>query len=152
MVAMSAQPSDVKGAPKPGAPTLQEKMLLLYSEGADDVEVAAALDLDEGRFRALYEELPSFKKIVDLGRTKSKAWWYHAGRRNLLSKGFQGATWNMNMKNRFKWADKVDIGDKGSEGPETAAELEGEIINTVQRIHKTAPNLARKIMADSDDE
>jgi len=148
---MSDLPSNETGAPDKGAPTLQEKILSLYSEGASDVEVAAALGLSERRFAQMYEELPAFAKIVDLGRTKEKAWWYHVGRRNLTSKTFQGTTWNMNMKNRFKWADKVDVGDKSNEGPDDVRELEKELRDTVERLKDKAPHLVRSVMEGSND-
>lgn len=147
---MSDLPQNDSPAPAKGA-TLQEKMLALYQEGADDVEVASALGLSEQRYAQIYEENIQFKKIVDLGRTMSKAWWYAVSRRNLLSKGFQGTTWGMNMKNRFKWADKVDVGEKSLEGPDDVRELEKEIRHTVDRIKEKAPAMARKILEGSDD-
>lgn len=132
-------------------PTLQEKMLALYAEGADDSEVAALLDLPKERYLQLYEENPAFKKIIDIGRTKAEAWWNNVARRNLLTKGWQGATWAMNMKNRFKWADKMDIGERLDGSPHDAADLEAEIKRTMQRIQKVDPKKARAIMEAQDD-
>lgn len=132
-------------------PTLQEQILNLYTEGADDVEVAASLNLPKERFFQLYEENVGFKKIVDIGRTKSEAWWNQVARRNLLTKGFQGSTWAMNMKNKYKWADKVDVGDKTNESPHDVRELESEIKRTMERIKHSAPAVARKIMEGDDD-
>lgn len=136
---------------QPNKPTLQEQILELYQEGAHDSEVAASLNLPEARFYQLYEENIQFKKIVDIGRTKAKAWWMAAGRKNLLSKGFQGATWNFNMKNQFQWADKVDVGDRGNESPDTVQELERDIRKTMDNIQKNAPHLARRIMEGEND-
>lgn len=131
-------------------PTLQEQILELYSEGASDVEVAASLSLPIDRFNALYEENPSFKKIVDIGRTKSEAWWNAVSRRNLLTKGFQGSTWAFNMKNRFRWADKIDVGE--SDGTvHSTEELNDEIRKTMDRIAVVAPHKARQIMEAKDD-
>lgn len=132
-------------------PTLQEQILSLYEEGAYDEEVAASLNLPKARFLALYEENPQFKKIVDIGRTKCEAWWNAVARRNLLTKGFQSATWAFNMKNRFHWADKIDVGDKSGETSHSAAELESEIKKTMDNIARVAPHKARQIMEGKDD-
>lgn len=132
-------------------PTLQEQILSLYEEGASDEEIAASLNLSKTRFLALYEENPQFKTIVDIGRTKAEAWWNAVARRNLLTRGFQGATWAFNMKNRFYWADKIDVGDKSSETPHSEAELQSEIKKTMDNIARVAPHKARQIMEAKDD-
>lgn len=133
-------------SPRANEPTLQERILNMYSEGASDAEVAASLDLPEKRFMELYDENPALQKIINIGRTKSKAWWYAVGRRNLLSKGWQGATWSMNMKNRFNWADKVDTGERSDTSHYNVDDLQTELHNTMRRIEQMSPAAARKIM------
>lgn len=135
----------------PNNVTLQEQILALYGEGAGDEEVAASLNLPFPRFLQLYEENVSLKKIVDIGRTKSQAWWYAVARRNLLSKGWQGATWAFNMKNRFHWADKIDVGDKDGETSYSITELQSDIAKTMANIERVAPHKARQIMEAKDD-
>ena len=116
-------------------PTLHEQILNLYNEGADDVEVAAFLNLPKKRFDELYEENSAFAKVVDIGRTKSAAWWHHVARRNLLTKGFQGSTWAMTMKNKFGWRDRVDVLET-NEQHQDAKQMELEIQNAMERIKK----------------
>ncbi|WQZ00983.1 DNA-packaging protein small subunit [Stenotrophomonas phage StenR_269] len=135
---------------QPNKPTLQEQILELYSDGASDAEVAGSLNLPKARFYELYEENVSFKKIVDIGRTKAEAWWNAVGRRNLLTKGFQGPTWAFNMKNRWHWADKIDVGEKSGETSHTVEELERDIAKTMDNISRSAPHLHRKIMEGGD--
>lgn len=131
-------------------PTLHEQILNLYSEGADDTEVAGFLNLPKKRFDELYEENSAFAKVVDIGRTKAAAWWHHVARRNLLTKGFQGSTWAMVMKNRMGWRDKVDVLET-NEAHQDAKQLEKDIQNTLERIQKTAPATFRKIIGDGDE-
>ncbi|MEG0161104.1 MAG: hypothetical protein RR877_09820 [Aurantimicrobium sp.] len=131
-------------------PTLHEKILNLYSEGADDVEVAALLNLPEKRFKELYEENSGFAKVVDIGRTKAAAWWHHVARRNLVTKGFQGSTWAMVMKNRLGWRDRVDVLET-NESTQKSAELEKEIQDTMARIQNKSPAQFRQIMGGDDD-
>lgn len=135
---------------KSNPPTLHEQILNLYAEGADDNEVSAFLNLPRKRFEELYEEQPAFAKVVDIGRTKAAAWWHHVARRNLLTKGFQGTTWAMNMKNKFGWRDKVDVLET-NESAQSAAELEKEVQNTLNRIQIKAPAQYRKIIGGDDD-
>lgn len=131
-------------------PTLHEQILNLYSEGADDTEVSAFLNLPKARFDELYEENPAFAKVVDIGRTKAAAWWHHVARRNLVTKGFQGSTWAMNMKNRFGWRDRVDVLETNEQHQDTK-KLEEEIQNTMERIQRVDPKRHRKIMGGDDD-
>ena len=136
---------------KPNEPSLQEKMISLYSEGASDVEVAASLGLPKARFMEMYEENTGFQKVVDVGRTMSEAWWNQVARRNLLSKGWQGSTWAFNMKNRYNWMDKMDAGGRDDATPLNVDELTTELHNTVKRIESLNPAMARKIMEGGED-
>ncbi len=136
---------------KANEPSLQEKMISLYSEGASDVEVAASLGLPKARFMEMYEENTGFQKVVDVGRTMSEAWWNQVARRNLLSKGWQGSTWAFNMKNRYNWMDKMDAGGRDDATPLNVDELTTELHNTVKRIESLNPAMARKIMEGGED-
>lgn len=135
---------------KPKETSLQEKMLSVYSEGGSDVEVASALGLPKARFMEMYEENTGFQKVVDMGRTMSEAWWHHVARRNLLSKGWQGATWAFNMKNRYNWMDRVDSGGRDDATPVNIEEMKTELHNTLKRIESINPAAARKIMEGGD--
>ena len=57
---------------------------------------------------------------IKRGLQLSQAWWEKQGRTNLISK-YQGDTfnatlWYMNMKNRFKWVDKIQNEHTGKDG------------------------------------
>lgn len=135
---------------KSNEPTLHEQILNLYTEGADDTEVAAFLNLPKRRFDELYEENPGFAKVVDIGRTKAAAWWHKVARHNLVTKGFQGSTWAMNMKNRFGWRDRVDVIETNEQHQDNKI-MEQEIQNAMERIKKADPKKYRQIMGGDND-
>lgn len=79
-----------------------------YREGASDHEVCSILKITYKKFQNYYESNPSFKELVDIGRTLSHAWWLTQGRKNITNGKFNTSLWNFNMKNRFGWADKTE--------------------------------------------
>lgn len=79
-----------------------------YETGSSDVEVAALLNVTMGEFEEIYKTNESFQRLVDLGRLKSKAWWYSQARINIKNKLFNAQVYNFYMKNRYGWADKTE--------------------------------------------
>lgn len=79
-----------------------------YEEGGDDVEVMAAIGLSRKSFDETYESNPVFRKLVDIGRIKSAAWWRTIARKNLFNKNFNTGVWLPTMKNRYGWTEKTE--------------------------------------------
>ena len=79
-----------------------------YAQGADDVEVMAALGLSKADFANYYETNPVCRKLVDKGRIKASAWWRGIARKNIFDKNFNTSVWSFTMKNREGWAEKTD--------------------------------------------
>lgn len=88
-------------------------MLLLYSEGACDLEVRCSIGLEEGRpmsqtlWADLMEREPEFCIAVKEGREIARCWWERKGREG-LEKPINNAMWIIQMRNRygFRGADK----------------------------------------------
>jgi hypothetical protein len=85
-------------------------VILLYSEGASDVEVKALIHKWRGTFSnnlwdRWMEEESEFWETIKKGRALSEAWWQAEGRKALRDQRFNYTGWYMNMKNRFGWAD-----------------------------------------------
>lgn len=107
----------------------------LYEQGASDVEIKAYIYSERGSFsnnlwERWLEEEPIFWETIKRGRLLSEAWWTREGRTNLKDKDFSYTGWYMNMKNRFKWADRQDFNLGGQpDGVPIAASLEVKFIN-----------------------
>lgn len=106
------------GRPLEGIEKLPEgwynQVLVLYKEGASDVEVKALIYEWRGSFsNDLWErwikDIEEFSETIKAGKMLSEAWWAKTGRKNLENKDFSYTGWYMNMKNRFGWKDKTEV-------------------------------------------
>jgi hypothetical protein len=111
----------------PKRESILEIIVREYSEGADDDEVMAAINMSKAKFYGTYDTNPNFKEIVDIGRQKSVAWWKGQARKNLFKRGMNTAAWMFVMKNRFGWAEKTEISADIPTRQKTDDELRQEI-------------------------
>ena len=61
--------------------------------------------------RTLYnwmEKHTDFLYAKEKGDMAARLWWEKAGRKGMLTKGFNAAVWIFNMKNRCGWSDRAD--------------------------------------------
>lgn len=79
-----------------------------YEEGADDIEVMAALNMSRADFQENYESSSVFKELVDIGRMKSSAYLRRIARKNMFNKAMNVPLWVFIMKNREGWAEKSE--------------------------------------------
>lgn len=91
----------------------QDTIIKLYSKGASSVEVKALLYRWVGSFSndlwgRWLEEDEEFSETIKKGISLSNSWWEKEGRTNLQNSKFNYTGWYMNMKNRFKWRDRLD--------------------------------------------
>lgn len=93
----------------------REVVLKEYSEGASDTEVRAELGITYKLWAVLLATDPSFEDIVLHGRSLAKAWWLKAGRKHLMTQGFNATLYKINMQNRFNWNDKTSTVDEDPE-------------------------------------
>lgn len=126
--------------------TIQQKILNKYREGASDVEVAALMGVPKKKFDQMYDEIVDFAKVIDMGRTLAHSWWVSQGRIHLLNKNFQTTMWGFNMKNRYGWADKVDMGERESSLPEDVDQAKAELSRALAQIGKSHPELVQSAM------
>lgn len=91
----------------------EERILAEYRDGASDAEIKAIIYEMRGSFsNDLFErwmrDEPRFSEAITHGRLISEAWWTRTGRQNLATQGFLPRLWEINMRNRFNWRDKVE--------------------------------------------
>jgi len=97
------------GRPDHYKPEMCERLIVLMSEGASKLEVAAQLGLPNRETISEYaEKYPEFGDALKQGMLYSEAWWMTEGRYNIRNKEFNSTLWYMNMKNRFGWRDKTE--------------------------------------------
>lgn len=105
----------------------KEQILHLCSEGKSEVQIRAHFAKINGTFSiglwyALKEREKEFLETLKIGKDLCQAWWEDIAQNNIVhEKGliFETGSWSMNMKNRFKWTDRVDasvdIGENAEE-------------------------------------
>jgi len=75
--------------------------------------VIGSLDISKDTYYRWKEENKDFSDAIKRGIGLSRAWWEKEGRISLRDREFNYTGWYMNMKNRFKWADKQDVHNTG---------------------------------------
>ena len=86
----------------------------LMREGASQDEVIGHLDISRDTFYAWKKENEEFSDSIKRGARLSQTWWERQGRVSLKDREFNYTGWYMNMKNRFKWADKQEVKQEGN--------------------------------------
>lgn len=122
--------------------TIQEKLKevsLAYAEGASDAEICKILTITQNRFDKLYADEEGFRKMIDVGRMMSKAYWYEMARKNLYNKQFNTGLWTFVMKNRFGWAEKAENYEKSDipTDQQSLDELRGRLLKMGPSVLKT---------------
>lgn len=106
------------GRPTKYRPEMIETAIELMLEGASKIEVCAELEITQDTFYRWCNEksdgyIKEFSEAIKKGEKLSQAWWERKGRISLENKDFSYTGWYMNMKNRFKWADRQEVEHKG---------------------------------------
>ena len=99
---------------KKGRPTKYNAKLCallpsMFANGESIAEVCAELGITRETFHQWVNLYPDFSDSYKKGLELSEAWWTKLGRAGATGKAkIQPATWIFNMKNRFKWTDRVE--------------------------------------------
>jgi hypothetical protein len=95
-------------------PSMCKVVIDLMQEGASQQEVLAVLDISNDTFYRWKKENEEFSETIKRGVQLSQGWWERQGRVSLKDREFNYTGWYMNMKNRFKWADKQEVKQEGN--------------------------------------
>jgi len=101
---------ELKNLPKGWKKTIIEAGTI----GKGKIEFAVALGIGKDTLYRLIVDEPEFSEAIKKGMLLSECWWREKGRENLDDKSFNSVLWYMNMKNRWHWSDKQEIGQPGS--------------------------------------
>ena len=99
--------------PTKDKPSMCKVVIDLMQEGASQQEVLAVLDISNDTFYRWKKENEEFSETIKRGIQLSQGWWERQGRVSLKDREFNYTGWYMNMKNRFKWADKQEVKYEG---------------------------------------
>jgi len=97
--------------------TWAEDCLALAKDGASDVELREELNISDDLWYRWLEEEPEFSPTIKRCHRLCQIWWEKHGR-NMASGTADGnaTVWIFNMKNRFKWTDRVEQDNLSSDG------------------------------------
>lgn len=106
------------GRPSKYTEDMPDKIIDLMSQGASKNEVAGTLGISvetlcEWQKVGGEYYIKEFSEAIKKGEALSLCWWERQGRKQLENKEFSYTGWYMNMKNRFKWADKQEVEHSG---------------------------------------
>jgi len=94
-----------------------KSILKLAEEGASDVELRLKLDISDDLWYRWIEEEPEFSRTIKKCKMLCQVWWERQGRKMTTGEAQGNATtWIFNMKNRFKWTDRVEQDNLSSDG------------------------------------
>jgi hypothetical protein len=118
-----------------------ETLIREYEEGADDIEVMAALNMSRQDFQNFYESSPVFRELVDVGRMKSSAFLRKIARKNMFNKAMNVPLWIFVMKNREGWAEKTEVVQEAPNSQKSLDEMRTQILAQL-------PEVVKKLGAD----
>lgn len=96
------------GRPTEYRPEMCVKAVDLMRDGASKTEVAAELGVCKQTLYEWIKKHPEFDDAIKKGTDLCESWWERQGRIALREEKFSATLWYMNMKNRFRWADKQE--------------------------------------------
>ena len=83
-----------------------DRLRAAYKAGAFDEEVQGLIPCTPRKFDELYKTDVDFRKMVEIGRVQSKAWWYSLPAKNINDRSFNATAWMFVMKNKYQWGEK----------------------------------------------
>lgn len=81
----------------------------LFKDGQSVIEVCVELGIHKDTFYEWCGKHKEFSDAYALGLMYSEAWWQRLGRAGAAGAKVNPPMWRMNMMNRFKWTDRIDV-------------------------------------------
>ena len=98
-----------RGRPTKYSPKLCALLPSMFANGESVSEVCAELGIHKDTFFEWVKTYKDFSDSYKKGLELSEAWWTKLGRSGAMGRTkIQPATWIFNMKNRFKWTDRIE--------------------------------------------
>lgn len=103
---------NVGGRPTKYKPEYDEMLIEHMSSGLSFESFAGVISVNQDTLHEWAKVNPSFSEAKKIAFSKCRCWWEKAGISGLWGSKdstFNAAVWIFNMKNRFKWTDKVEV-------------------------------------------
>jgi hypothetical protein len=121
-------------------PNWRQILLDSAQEGSGRVGWQCALGISNTGWLSLLANSPEFNAAVDEARLLSQNWWEEQGRRMTKGGNGNGKVWEINMQNRFRWNQKVEI----SGDPDAPVNISQKSTNV--NVHVTGIEAAQSYM------
>lgn len=96
------------------ADTIAADLPQMFIRGESLAQVCKKLEIGKDSFKKLCELSPKFSAAYAQGVNYAEAWWTEIGQAGSVGKiKINSATWIFNMKNRFRWVDRVEHTGEG---------------------------------------
>ena len=128
-----------------------ERVLELAAEGCGKAEIAAALSVSRKTLNAWIKAHGEFREAVRQAKDLEYAWWLATGRKGQFEKGWNAASWALQMRNRFGgyFADRSDKPAKRKrKGSKNAERLRAEMERKLSRIADAGEEEAISLLPD----
>ena len=99
------------GRPTKYDPQYAELLPEMFKDGQSVVEVCVELGIHKDTFYDWCAQHKEFSDAYVLGLMYSEAWWQKLGRAGAAGGKVSPPLWRMNMMNRFKWSDRIDVSE-----------------------------------------
>jgi hypothetical protein len=138
--------ADLQSLPAPprGRPTRYhaahcERVLELANRGCCKAEIAAALCVSRKTLDGWAKAHPEFRQALSRAKDLEYAWWLKTGREGQFVKGWNAASWALQMRNRFGKRFRRGMHSRGEEPKDAnnAAQLRDEMERKLSRIADT---------------
>jgi len=95
----------------------EQKMYEMAEEGASEIELRVMLHISDDLWFRFIDEEPDFSRAVKRAKQLCQVWWERHGRKMATgARDGNPTVWIFNMKNRFRWADRVEQDNTSSDG------------------------------------
>jgi len=79
----------------------------ILAEGKTIHSVLAEFGIQENVLLGWMKKFPEFDRAVRVGMVIGYEWWLEAGRKNISNNKFNNQLYEMQMRNRFRWLDRI---------------------------------------------
>lgn len=126
-----------------------EEVIAAYEKGCFDPEIMRICGWTQQEFDENYATSSHWAKIIDMGRSMCRAYWYKLGRENVGNKDLNTPLYIAFMKNCFGWAGTNEQGAANLPiKAQSQDQMRSDITKMLKALAKTNPELIGGLLKD----